>query len=144
PWAIALFAAAFVVLIGCANVASLLIARSAYRSREIAIRTALGAARWRILRQLIVESLLLASLAGALGCGIGFIGVRLWVHSMPVANWPYWYQFTMDGRVLSSLAAVSLGSAFVFGLLPALDLSKPPPMEGVKDGRRSGHPRRAR
>jgi predicted permease len=141
PWNAALLAAAVVILIACANVASLLLSRSARRSREMAVRTALGAARWRIVRQLFVESTVLALFAGMVGGGFAVLGVRLWVLSLPVANWPYWFDYTMDRRVLVWFAAISLASPCVFGLFPAIHLSGAALIERVNAGGRRNTPR---
>src|SRR5205823_8830393 len=99
PWSDALLAAGFLLLIGCANVASLLLARAAGRGRDLAIRTALGATRWRVLRQLLVESLLLSMLAACVGLGFTWAGMRLWLVSLPATNWPYWFRWDLDARV---------------------------------------------
>jgi len=125
----ALFAAlmgavAFVLLIACANVANLLLARAAGRSREVTVRMALGASRWRIVRQLPVESLLLAALAGAAGLGLSVAGVRLFWASAADSHPPYWLRFPFDFRVFAYLAAVCLGTSILFGLLPALQTAR--------------------
>ncbi len=132
-WADLLGAVTLVLLIACTNVANLLLARSARRSREIAIRASLGATRWRIVRQLLVETFLLATLAGVLGFVVSVLGVRLWVISLPVANWPYWYRWTMDARVYTFLVTVCLGAAIVFGLAPALHTSNANTNESLKE-----------
>jgi predicted permease len=113
---------AFVLLIACANVANLLLARASARAHEMSVRTALGATRRQIVRQLLVESLLLASLAGAAGLLLSIGAVRLVsnaLNSMP-GGLPYWISFTMDARVFGFLAAVCLGTAVLCGLVPAL------------------------
>ncbi len=132
PWNAMLGAVTIVLLIACANVANLLLARGVGRSSEIAIRMSLGASRWRIMRQFLVESLLLAVAAGVMGVGVAAIGVRLWLASMPVAEWPYWYHFTIDGRVLAYLTAVSGGSALLFGVGPAVHVSRCDPHDHLK------------
>ncbi len=133
-------AVAFVLLIACANVSNLLLARSAQRSREIAVRISLGAGRWRIVRQLLVESLLLAAVSGALGLGLSIIGVRLFDSLVTTdIGKPYWMKFTMDREVLAFLGAICLATAIVFGLAPALHVSKTDVHEVLKDaGGRSG------
>jgi putative ABC transport system permease protein len=138
PWNAMRGAVALLLLIACAIVATLLLARAAHRGGEIALRSALGATRWRIVRQLLIENMLLATIAGALGLGVAFVGVRLWVASMPVANWPYWYRFTIDWRAVAFLAEVSLGCAVLFGMAPALHLSKCDPGAGVRHAVRGG------
>src|SRR5262249_29166953 len=112
-------AVAFVLLIACANVANLLLARSAHRSREVSIRVSLGATPWRMVRQLLVESALLAVMGGLLGLGLSIFGIRWFDSVTQDVGKPYWIQFTMDGRVFVFLAALCLGTGVVFGLAPA-------------------------
>ncbi|HEV3060002.1 MAG TPA: ABC transporter permease [Vicinamibacterales bacterium] len=132
-------AVAFVLLIACANVANLLLARSASRSREIAVRVSLGASRWRIVRQLLVESLLLALAAGAVGFGLSVFGVRLFDAITSDVGKPYWMKFTMDRTVLAFLAVVCVGTGVLFGLAPALHVSRTDVNEVMKEaGGRSG------
>ncbi len=131
-------AVAFVLLIACANVANLLLARSANRSREISVRVSLGATRWRIVRQLLIESLLLAIISGVLGLALSTIGIRLFDAATQDVGKPYWIQFTMDGRVFAYLAAICLGTGVLFGLAPALHVSKTDVNEILKEGGRSG------
>jgi putative ABC transport system permease protein len=138
PPPLALFATAvFVLLIACANVANLLLARAAGRTREIAIRAAVGATRWRIVRQLLVESLLLAFAAGALGLWLSRLGVNFIADAFG-RNVPYWMRFTVDARVLAFLVAVCFLCALVFGLAPALAASNTDVSGVMKEGGRTG------
>ena len=131
-------AVAFVLLIACANVANLLLARSAARAREMSVRISLGASRWRIVRQLLVESVLLSIISGLLGLALAYVGVRLFDAATQDVGRPYWIQFTMDAQVFAFFAAVCLGTGIVFGLAPALHVSKTDLNEVLKEGGRSG------
>jgi predicted permease len=131
-------AVCFVLLIACANVANLLLSRAIRRTRETSIRTAMGASRWRIVRQLLVESVMLSLVGGVLGLGVGLLGVR-WIDvaTLPTGR-PYWLDFTMDFRVFAYFAAVSIFTGILFGLAPALQISKSNVSENLKEGGRSG------
>jgi putative ABC transport system permease protein len=116
---------AFVLLMACANVANLLLARAAYRTREIAVRLAVGANRMQIVRQLLVESVLLAGLAGAVGLGLSAAAVEVFQDAFVAGGGlPYWVTFAMDWRVFTFLAMTCLGTGIVFGLVPALHASR--------------------
>jgi predicted permease len=121
-------AVSIVLLIACVNVANLLLARAVHRGREMAIRAALGATRWRIVRQLCVESLLMAAAAGVLGYLLSLVGVRLFADQLLLQYGdgvpPYWLSFAVDGVVFAFLAAVALGSSVLFGLAPALHVAR--------------------
>lgn len=136
-WAL-MGAVAFVLLIACSNVANLLLARAAHRSREVAVRVALGATRWRIVRQLMVESLLLAFISGGIGLGLGTILIRWFESETANVGVPYWMVFSMDTSVFVFFASVCLITGVIFGLAPALHISKTNVNEVLKEGGRSG------
>jgi putative ABC transport system permease protein len=129
-------AVSFVLLIACANVANLLLSRSIYRSREVAIRYSLGATRWRIVRQLLAESVLLSLLGGVIGLGLAVIAVDAWVAALRLAQAPYWLQFVIDYRVLAYVAGVCVLTGVIFGIAPALHVSRDNQHEALKDGGR--------
>ena len=125
PVLTALLAAAVVVLlIACANGANLLLARAGRRFREIGMRVSLGATRVRIVRQLLVECLLLAGLAGVLGLGLAALCARLLATGFEPLTAPYWIDFSVDGRVLAFVILTCLSTTMLFGLAPALHTSK--------------------
>ncbi len=132
-------AVGFVLLIACANLANLMLARALGRSREISVRIALGAGRWRIIRQLLVESVMLSGLGGVLGWWIGKWGVHAYALADRGPGTSSWriLDYSMDYRVLGYLIAISIGTAFLFGLAPALRLSKLDINATLKDGGRS-------
>ena len=126
----------FVLLIACANVANLLLTRLAARQRELAVRAALGAGRWRMARQLLVESLLLATLAGAAGVWLGYAGIRLlrWLGIADTGG----ASVGLDGRVLLFTLALSLATGVVFSLFPIFTLWRTDPNSFLKEGGRGG------
>jgi predicted permease len=127
-----------VLLIACSHAASLLLARSAARSREIALRTALGASRGRIVRQLLIESVLMALMAGLLAIVMASIGLRAFENETQGAGIPYWTRFTLDARLFSALAVLSAAVGIGFGLLPALQLSRVNLSDVLSQGGRAG------
>lgn len=130
-------AVTFVLLIACANVANLLFSRAVYRSRETAIRIAVGASRWRIMRQLLIESVLLSFLGGILGFGFAVAAVRVFVAAIPPLGIPYWVDWSMDTTVFMYLFAVSFATGILFGLAPAMQISKTNVNDGLKETGRS-------
>ena len=132
---IMLGAVGFVLLIACANIANLLLARATGRRRELAVRVAIGAARWRVMRQLLTESLVLALMGGAVGVLLGQWGLEL-VQLGITEDLVYWIRFDIDRRVLLFTLAISLGTGVIFGLVPAIRASRTNLHEDLKDGAR--------
>jgi predicted permease len=131
-----LAAVGFVLLIACADVANMMLARALTRKREMSIRTALGASRWRVIRQLLIESVLLSTLGGLLGMGLAALGVRWFDFSTQEVR-PSWIAFTMDYTVFGYFAALCILSGLLFGMAPALRASRPDLNEVMKEGARS-------
>ena len=134
-WALSA-AAAVVLALACVNVAGLLLGRGAARSREIGVRSALGATGWRLVRQLLIESLVLAAAGGAVGAGLAYAFVAALARYGP-ADLPRLQMITVDGGVLAYAMAATVLSALVFGLAPALQLARTGAGDSLKQGARS-------
>ena len=127
----------FVLLIACANVANMMLSRAIGRQREMSIRAALGASRWRVIRQLLIESVTLSVLGGALGLVLGVLGVRWFNLATANVGKPYWVQFTMDYTVFGYFAALCILSGLAFGIAPALRASRPDLNQVLQEGART-------
>jgi putative ABC transport system permease protein len=131
-----LAAVAILLLIACANVSNLLLVKASARGREMAVRTAMGASRRRLVRQLVCESLILGMAGGASGAALAAAGLKLLLRLIPI-NLPLWMDFRLDARVLLFTLAVSILTSLVFGLAPAFGASRVDLVTALKGGGRS-------
>jgi putative ABC transport system permease protein len=132
-----------VLLVACVNVANLLLARASARQKEFALRAALGASRWRIMRQLLVESLLLALVGGVVGFFLSIWALQLLLTAIP-GQIPFWMNFGIDLRVLGFTAGITLLTGLLFGAAPALHTSRVDLNDTLKEGGRGASGVRSR
>lgn len=137
-------AVGFVLLIACANVANMLLGRAVGRGREIALRAALGATRWQIMRQLLIESILLSVIGGLIGLGLSALGVHAFDLATRDVGKPYWIIFEMNWVALAYFATLSVFSGIIFGFVPALRASRVDLNSAIKDGTPGGGSQRSR
>lgn len=128
-------AVTFLLLIACVNVANLLLSRASVREREIALRTAIGAGRWRLVRQLLTESLVLAFTGGAVGLALAWLGLRTLVATAP-ANLPRLGDITLDWTVIGFSFGAALLTGLIFGVVPAWQISRSGIGSALKEGGR--------
>ena len=129
-------AATLVLLIACSNVANLLLARASARQREISIRAALGAGRWRIVRQLLTEAVMIGLISAPLGIGVAYIGIQMLDSSMPPDEIPYFIQWSLDARSLAYTIVIAMVTGIVFGMAPALQAVRGNLQSTLKEGGR--------
>jgi len=129
-------AVTIVLLIACANVANLMLARASGRQREFCVRAALGAGRGQLIRQLLVECVLLGLASAPLGLAIAYVGVWLFDQAVPAGEVPYYIHWQISGRVIAYIIAISAATGLVFGLAPALQAGRLNLQETLRDGAR--------
>ena len=137
PLMVLMAVVAVVLLIACANVASLMLARASARQREAAVRLALGAGRGRIIRQLLIEAVLLAAIGATFGVLLAWTSGRALVEAISMGPWPVTFDLTPDLHILGFTGAVAVATAILFGLAPAFQLSDSPSPTLKEDGRTS-------
>lgn len=133
-----LAAGVVLLLIACSHAGSLLLARSATRVRELSLRSALGAGRARLIRQLLVESVLMALMAGTLGVAIAAVFVRVFAREISLAGLPYWTRFSFDPTLAGIIAVICIATGIAFGLIPAIQQSRTSLSEFLNQFGRSG------
>ena len=137
PLLLLLGAVGFVLLVACANVANLLLARGSARHGELSVRSALGAGRARLIRQLVTESILLGLIGGTIGLALGYAGTNALIAARP-ADLPRIDEIGLDGTVVWFTAAATLLTSLVFGLIPALQATNEHLLRGLQESGRSG------
>jgi putative ABC transport system permease protein len=125
-------AVGLLLFVSCANVATLQLARSLQRAREVSIRASLGATRFRIVRQLVVESVVLALVAGVIGLALSAAAMRSFVSVVDELGKPFWMNFSIDSTVFVFFAAICVATGLLFGIVPALNVSSLSPNEVLK------------